>query len=122
MRVIQKELKIKTDQYYLIHLNIINSMFSTKLTEREMEVLAGFMSLDKKVTGIDMFNTYARKLVKESLKGMSAGSLSNHLKSMIDKGFLTKDEITNRINVKEFLLPEDDWQGYQFKIIKQNEQ
>ena len=67
---------------------------------------------------VDMFNTYARKLVKETLKGMSAGSLSNHLKSMIDKGFLVKDEITNRISVKEFLLPEDDWQGYQFRIIK----
>lgn len=118
MKVIQKELRVEPGQYYLIHLNIINSVFPTKLTEKEIEVLAGFMALDKTITGVDMFNTYARKLVKETLKGMSAGSLSNHLKSMIDKGFLVKDEITNRISVKEFLLPEDDWQGYQFRIIK----
>lgn len=118
MQVIQKELKINSEQYYLMHLNIINSVFSVKLTDKEIEVLAGFMALDKNITGTDMFNTYARRLVKEKLEGMSAGSLSNHLKAMIDKGFLTKDEISNRISIKEFLLPEDTWQGYQFRIIK----
>lgn len=121
MQVIQKELRINSEQYYLMHLNIINSVFSVKLTDKEIEVLAGFMALDKNITGTDMFNTYARRLVKERLKGMSAGSLSNHLKAMIDKGFLTKDEISNRISIKEFLLPEDTWQGYQFRIIKQDE-
>lgn len=118
MRVIQKELKVTSSDYYLIHLNIINSVFPVKLTEKEIAILAGFMALEHTITGVDMFNSYARKIVKERLGGMSSASLSNHLKSMLDKGFLTKDEETNRIFIKEFLLPEEDWQGYQFKLVK----
>jgi hypothetical protein len=37
---------------------------------------------------------------------------------MINKGFLIKNDITNTITIREFLLPEDDGQGYQFKIVK----
>lgn len=119
MRVIQKELRLQNLNYYLTHLNIINSLLTIKLTDKEVEILAEFMSLDKKLTEADMFNTLTRKLVKENLKGMSSGSLSNHLKSMIDKGFLVKDEITKKITIKNFLLPENDWQGYQLKLIKE---
>lgn len=119
MKIIQKGLTLLPRDYYLTHLSIINSFLPTKLTEKEIQVLAGFLSLDKSITDGDMFNTYARKIVKDSLQGMSSGSLSNYLSSLIAKGFLEKNEITKRITVKEFLLPEDDWQGYQFKIIKQ---
>lgn len=118
MRIIQKKLELENLYYYLTHLNIVNALLTNKLTDKEIEILAGFMSLDKKLTESDMFNTFARKIVKESLKGMSSGSLSNHLKAMIDKGFLVKDEITKKISIKEFLLPEDDEQGYQFKVTK----
>lgn len=118
MSVIQKSLKLNVKEYYTTHLNIINSIFPKRLTDKEIEILSEFMSLDISITGVDMFNTYARKIIKENLK-MSSGSLSNHLKSMLDKDFLTKDKITNRISVREFLLPNENWQGYQFKIIKQ---
>lgn len=119
MKVIQKELKVGLGEYYNIHLTIINSILPVKLTDKEIEVLAGFMSLDKNIIENDMFNTLARKKVKEKLDNMSAGALGNHLKSMIEKGFLTKDDITNKITIKDFLIPEDDWQGYQFKIVKE---
>lgn len=118
MSVIQKSLKLNIKEYYTTHLNIINSIFPKRLTDKEIEILSEFMSLDSSITGVDMFNTYARKIIKENLK-MSSGSLSNHLKSMLDKDFLIKDKITNRISVREFLLPNENWQGYQFKIIKQ---
>lgn len=118
MSIIQKSLKLNTKEYHTTHLNIINSIFPKKLTVKEIEILSEFMSLDNSITGIDMFNTYARKIIKENLK-MSSGSLSNHLKSMLDKDFLTKDKITNRISIREFLIPNEDWQGYQFKIVKQ---
>lgn len=118
MKVIQKEIRLNSEEYYTTHLNVINSLFTVKLTEKELEILAGFMSLDTKLTESDMFNTFARKIVKEKLGNMSSGSLSNHLKSMINKGFLVKDDITNKISIKGFLIPENDWQGYQFKIIK----
>lgn len=118
MSIIQKSLKLNAKEYHTTHLNIINSIFPKRLTDKEIEILSEFMSLDTSITGVDMFNTYARKIIKENLK-MSSGSLSNHLKSMLDKDFLTKDKITNRISIREFLLPNEDWQGYQFKIIKQ---
>lgn len=118
MSIIQKSLKLNTKEYHTTHLNIINSIFPKKLTVKEIEILSEFMSLDNSITGVDMFNTYARKIIKENLK-MSSGSLSNHLKSMLDKDFLTKDKITNRISIREFLIPNEDWQGYQFKIVRQ---
>jgi len=38
---------------------------------------------------------------------------------MIEKGFLDKNKMTNRISIKSFLLPEENSQGYQIKIIKE---
>ena len=118
MKVIQKELKVGLDEYYKLHLTIINSILPVKLTDKEIEVLAAFMALDKSITEEDTFNSFARKKVKEKLDNMSAGGLGNHLKSMIDKGFLDKKEMSNKITIKNFLLPEDNNQGYQFKIVR----
>ena len=119
MKIIQRELKVNVETYYKLHLEIINSVIPVKMTDKEIEVLASFMSLDSSITEDDMFNSFARKKVKEKLNNMSAGGLGNHLKSLIDKGFLNKKEITNRISIKEFLIPEENNQGYQFKLVKQ---
>ena len=121
MKVIQRKLKLKEIDYYLTHLRLINAVLEVKLTETQIEVLAAFMSLDHKITGTDMFNTYARKLVKTNLN-MSAASLSNHLGALLVKQFLVKDEITGRIHIKEYFLPEDNAQGYQFGIIKEKDE
>lgn len=117
MKIIQKSYKVKNDDYYKLHLTIINAVLPVKLTDKEIKVLASFMSLEKSLIKEDNFNSVARKQVKDKL-GLSPGGLSNHLKSMINKGFLSKNEITKRITIKEFLLPEDKIQGYQFKITK----
>lgn len=116
MKIVQKQLELEDIQYYIVHLNIVNALLVNKMTDKELNILANFMSLDKSITSSDMFNTFARKQVKENLDNMSSGSLSNHLKSMLDKGFLSKDD--GKINIKPFLIPEEDWQGYQFKITK----
>lgn len=118
MEVIQKEFKVDSINYYKTHLNILCSVLPVKLSDKEVEVLANFMSLDKELTKDDMFNTEARRRVKEK-SDLSSGGLANHLKSMITKGFVTKDEFTHRLTVREFLIPEDTTQGYQFKLIKQ---
>ena len=118
MKVLRKTLKVDKDNFYKMHLNIVNSLMDNALTGTEIEVLATFMSLDKSIIEEDMFNTLARKQVKEKLGGMSAGGLGNHLKSMITKEFLIKNEITNRITVVPALIPVDDSQGYQIKLIQ----
>lgn len=118
MKIIQKTFRVDASDYHSMHLSLINPALEKKMTNKEIEVLASFMSLDSSITGTDMFNTYARKLAKSKLKGMSSGSLSNHIKSLLDKGLLKKDENSNRISIGSFLFPEEDQQGYQFKLIK----
>ena len=117
MKIIQQAFKLDKDKYYVVHLGILNAILPVKLTDKELEVLAAFMGLDKNIVEDSYFNPIARKIVLKKLK-LSPAGLSNHLKAMIDKGFLIKNSITNNITIKEFLLPEIDGQGYQFKIIK----
>lgn len=117
MKIIQQVFKLDKNKYYLMHLGILNAILPVKLTDKELEVLAGFMELDENIIEDSYFNPVARKKVLKKLE-LSPAGLSNHLKSMLDKGFLIKNSITNIITIKEFLLPEINGQGYQFKIIK----
>jgi|VirMetMinimDraft_7_1064189.scaffolds.fasta_scaffold03147_12 DNA-binding MarR family transcriptional regulator len=113
---IQKGLMLDKDEYYKKHLSIINPMFPVQLVKKEIEVLAAFLALDEALVEDDYFNTVARKKVRETLN-LTAGNLSNYLRSMITKGFLDKSEISGRITIKEFLIPETEAQGYMFKIV-----
>lgn len=117
MKIIQRAFKVENQEYYNMHLQIVNAILPVKLTDKELEVLSAFMGLDKNIIEENYFNPVARKKVLKRLD-ISAAGLSNHLKSMINKGFLIKNDITNTITIREFLLPEDDGQGYQFKIVK----
>lgn len=117
MTLIQRVLKLEGKSYYEKHLTIVNSLLPTNLTDKEIEVLATFMALDKSLIEDDMFNTLARKKVREQLT-LSPGGLGNHLKSMIGKGVLDKQDSTNKIAVKNYLIPQEQSQGYQIKITK----
>lgn len=120
MKIIQKAFMLDNEKYYVLHLHIVNAILPVKLTDKELEVLAAFMALDKSIIEDGYFNPIARKKVMKKLELIPAG-LSNHLASMIKKGFLIKNNVTNFISIKEFLLPEEDGQGYQFKIKKIDE-
>lgn len=74
------------------------------------------MSLDEHLIDEDMFNTVARKKVREDLK-LSPGGLGNHLKSLIAKKVIDKHSITNKLTVKDFIFPQNNMQGYQIKLI-----
>jgi hypothetical protein len=110
-------LKLKKEDYYITHLRIVNALLPAKLTEKELEVLSSFMSLDENVTEENHFNVLARKKVRIRLNLSQAG-LSNHLKAMITKKFLLKNEKTNLISIQPFLLPEKFTQSYKLKVIK----
>lgn len=116
MGIIRKALKLNNKEFVQMHLSIINPFLKEALTETEINILASFMSLDEDTTAGDIFNTYARKVVKNSLNKMSSGSLSNHIRSMIDKGVLDKHKLTERISIKEHIVPDYPMQGYQFKL------
>lgn len=117
MKIIQQAFKVESEKYYILHLEIINAVLPVKLTDKELEVLAAFMAIDKNIIEDGYFNSIARKKVMKKLN-LKPGGLSNHLSEMIKKGFLIKNKVTNFITIKEFLLPEENEQGYQFKIVK----
>lgn len=118
MKVLQISKSLEPYEYYYTHLSIINPILPKKLTEREVEVIAMFLSLPNEMTGVDMFNTYARKVARERLNNMSIGSLSNHLRSLQDKGFIQKEELTNRLYFSQVIIPNENTQGYQIKLNK----
>ena len=118
MKIIQKTLKLNKRDYYVKNLKIMSNLLPITLTKKEIEILAEFMSLDGYIIKDEMFNITSRKKVMENLKLHSA-SLVNHLRSMIKKGILDRDKITNKISIKSYLIPEDNFQGYQIKIIKE---
>lgn len=120
MQVIQKNLALSQDEYYQVHLSLVNAVLPKrfKLTEKELEVLAAFMSLPESIP-MGRFGTYARKLVKEKLNINDSG-LANYIRFLKDKRFLLyKDDeliFVPLINVSK------DTQSYNFKLInKENE-
>ena len=121
MKIVQKTVKVEKYDFYKIHLSIINTLIpdEDKMVNKEIEVLAAFMGLEKVLIEEDMFNTLARKQVKTKLS-LSAGGLGNHLKSLINKKHLTKNEITGRITINPHIVPEEPVQGFQIKLIQEN--
>lgn len=123
MNVISNIVKADKYNYYIKHLELVNVIipedkFPEKISKKEIEVLAAFMSQDKSLIEEDMFNGVVRKKVMEKLK-LKPGGLGNHLKSLIEKEFLIKNEITKKIKVKPFLIPIPNGQGYRIKLVKQ---
>ena len=122
MQVITNILKVSQYDYYVKHLEMMNvilplSKFPEKLSSKEIEVLAAFMSQDNNLIEEDMFNGVVRKKVMEML-GLKPGGLGNHLNKVINKGYLTKHEITKRISLKSFMFPVVNNQGYRIKLSK----
>lgn len=117
MQIITHVVKVDSYNYYVSYLNIISTMLPEKLSQKEIEVLAAFMDQDKSLIEEDMFNGLVRKKVMERLD-LKPGGLGNHLKKLIDKKVLSKNEITKKITVKPFIIPEDNNQGFRIKLVK----
>lgn len=108
METIRKRMVLGESEYYRTHLRIITSLMPAKLTDRELEVLAEFMSFDGDFAK-DRFGTSQRKIVMERLK-MKAPNLSTLLKGLELKGII-KDG-----NILPIFLPEKGTQRYEFVL------
>lgn len=108
MEHIRKKLELTKENYYKVHLDILNSILPEKLTNKEREVLAVFLSLEGDLAR-DPLSTTGRKIVKERLH-MSSGGLGNHLEALKEKGFILDNSII------PLVIPETNNQEYQFKI------
>ena len=112
MEIIAKQLNnLSEEKYFIKHLEIINPLFPTpmRMTSKEIEVLAGFLSLDGDIVKKDRFGTTARKIIKERLS-LSDGGLGNYLKTLRQKELIYKNQY-NVLEAKSWLFPESQWQG-----------
>ena len=110
-KVLRKILRLPRGEYYKTHLQIVNALLPIKLTTKEIEVLAAFMSLDGDIAK-DRFGTSARKIIKKDLK-LSDGGLGNYLKA---KGFvITQDELGDIVN--PILSVQQGEQNYMVKLV-----
>lgn len=116
MKPIAKTLRLDKIEYYVTHLSIINCLLPVKLTQKEIEVLAWFMSFDG-ILANDRFGTTARKIVRQELS-ISHQGLSNYLKSLVQKKFLIEDG--EQYKILSILHPNKDEQGYMLKLININ--
>lgn len=121
MQVISKILNVDNYDYYVKHLEMLNiirpiDVYPEPLSEKEIQVLAAFMSQDKSLIDEDMFNGVVRKKVMDKLS-LKPGGLGNHLKKMKEKGFLSKNEITKKITVN-LIMPVPNGQGYRIMLKK----
>lgn len=117
MRIIQKTMILKREKYYEMHLKVINSLIPAPLSNMEIKVLAGFMSLSGDLTDVNRFNGTARKEIAKQLS-ISAAGMSNYIKSLQEKGAIYYN-IDNVLEIAKVLVCENDEQFYQFKIKKQ---
>lgn len=114
---ITKSLSLDKARYYETHLSIINGLLPVRITPKEVEVLARFMSFNGELSeGENRFGTTARKLVKVDLNLSDAG-LSNYLKNLTGKGFLfPKEDNPKELMINPILIPDPQVQEYRFLL------
>lgn len=113
MKIFQKGFELPKLEYYKTHLRIINALFPVNITDKEIEILASFLSLSPEITKDNMFNSFARKQIIESLS-LTNGGMSNHIKNMKNKGFIKRTD--DSLFIVPALLPDSLCQGYNLKI------
>ena len=116
MEILKKRLTLNKNKYYTTHLAIMNVFLPVKMTPKEIEVLANFMSLEGDIAE-DRFGTSARKIVMQEM-GIKPGGLGNYFESLKRKGFLTLND-NKRLVIFPMLYPESKIQNYQFQLLKQ---
>jgi hypothetical protein len=115
MKTVQKRLSLPKNEYYAKHLSIMNVFLPVKMTPKEIETLANFMSLDGDIAN-DRFGSSARKIVMNQME-IKPGGLGNYLKTLQEKKFIIKDPIKKFV-IWGALYPDPEVQNYQFQLLK----
>ena len=110
---LKKLLRLGKKDYFEVHLTLINCLLPQKMTPKEIEIVSAFMSLEGSITEY-RFGVSAKKIIKRDLTLSDAG-LSNHLKSLLTKGFLINKD--NTISIWPILIPDFNEQTYMFKLV-----
>ena len=116
-KILSKELLLPREEYYERHLGILNVLLPSKMTPKELQVLAAFMSLDS--DNKNRFGPNSKKTVMKRLS-VSPSGLSNYLQSLKKKGFVYHNE-EGDLNILNIIVANSEEQLYQFKLIRNNE-
>jgi hypothetical protein len=112
MKEIKKALSLNKAEYYETHLSVINCILPVKMTPMEIEVIAAFMGLEGDIAQY-RFGPSAKKIVMAQKK-LSPAGLSNYIRYLTEKGFLTK--AGDIVSILPLLIPEQTEQFYLFKF------
>jgi DNA-binding MarR family transcriptional regulator len=115
MAEIKKLIRLSRLEFFKVHLSLINCLLPRKMTPKEIEVMANFMSLEGDIS-LHRFGPSARKMIRERME-ISMGGLSNYMTSLLEKGFLMRNG--DLIVILPILFPQDNEQEYRFKLIMQ---
>lgn len=115
MNPISKSLILNNEDYFRVHMEIINPLLPIKLSPKEIEILAIFMTFTGTLEQ-DKFSTTGKKIVREKLK-LSHQSLSNYIASLVKKGFLVESD--NKLELRPILFPHKEEQTYLIKLINE---
>lgn len=107
---IKQLIKLNKFEYYKKHFLIVNNLLPIKMTDKEIDVVSIYLSSNDK--------SFNRKEIKQKLN-LSDQSLSNYITSLLKKNVLYKDD-NNVLHLKEFLIPDNDYQEYQIIIVNNN--
>lgn len=119
IKPIIKTLHLSKMDYYTTHLFLINAMLPIKLTTKEIEVLALFMSFDGDLAK-DRFGTTAKKLVRENMNPkISHAGLSNYISSLENKKIIQKNK-EGKFEIRSLFNTNSEEQIYQFKLVNLN--
>lgn len=100
IHTLKKSLELDKTTYFETHLMIVNAILpkERRLSNKEIEVLARFMSMEGDLVKSNRFNSTARRSVRDELN-LSHQGLSNHITGIRDKGFIITDPDNDKYEI-----------------------
>lgn len=100
--ILSKTLYLTEQEFFKTHINIINALLPNKLSPKEIDTLAVFMSFTGTLAG-DKFCTSGKKIAKETL-AISYQQLWNLLSSLKKKGSIIENS-NGKLDILPILFP-----------------
>ncbi len=120
MKILNKTIETDYNGFYLSHVRMVNAIFGSALTSKEVKVLSVFMAISSYLDNGYVLDSITRKQIMKELN-MFPGGLSNHTKSIKEKGFIENVKGKKGLKIKDFMIPEKGKQLYQICLKEMKE-
>ena len=96
MKRLKKE-NLRKKEFFPKYLRLVNVILPDPLTQREIDVLAGFMQLEGDLVKEDRFGTQARSLVRKKFGFKTYSNLDNYIRFFKKKGVIQVSPTTGKL-------------------------